>query len=1039
MKKITGYLFSMQFTGLLLAVFAVAMATATFIENDFGTPAARAVVYNSWWFELILVLGMINLTGNVIQRKLYRPEKFTVFLFHISFVIIILGAGITRYLSFEGVMHIREGESSGFILSEHAYIQVNATLPSGNKASDEEKVLFSPISKNKFHTTLSLEDKNMDVTLESFVANAMETIEHAPYEGGPVMELVVAGNEGRMSYVFRDKDTRNINSLKFTFNDTSVSNGVHIFLRDQMLFVKAPFDITEMSMMEQKSTVLPADSVHPFEIRKLYGFLGTRIVLRDYFDKGVVRPQPIPDPGEDTFLDALVLNVDDGTTEKELILWGKKGLAGEPDSVMLGDVTVSATYGSKPVEIPFAIALEDFILKRYPGSNSPSWFESKVILNDPQKNITEERRIYMNNVLKYQGYRFYQSSYDSDEKGTVLSVNKDFWGTWISYLGYFLLGLGMLLSIFNKNSRFAKLGEQINKLRKSRKMLATGVLMLLSLALSPGISAQGNIDIPQQARIDRDHASKFGWLLIQDRSGRIKPANTFGSEVLRKVARRTSMDGLNTDQIFLGMLSNPEFWKTVPMIRVSNDELQNQLGLIDKYAAFNTFFSPQQGYLLRPLVEEAYQKKPAYRNKFDNEVIKVDERVNISYLAYSGEFLRIFPKEGDETQTWYTPLNAGTAFDSEDTIFVDNIVPLYFSTLNEAIPSGDYSEASEYLESMIAYQKKYGADILPSETKVKLEILYNKWNIFDRLANYYGIIGFILLILHFIHIFAPQFKLSKTISIASWLVILGFVAHTIGLALRWYIAGHAPWSNGYEALVYIAWATILAGLIFARKSQVTLAATAVLSFLILHVAHLSWMDPEITTLVPVLKSYWLIIHVAIITASYGFLALGALLAALNLILLFLKTEKSYQRIDLIAQELSNIIEMSLIVGLYMLTIGTFLGGVWANESWGRYWGWDPKETWALVTIIIYAFIAHMRLIPGLRGVYAFNLMSLVGFGSVIMTYFGVNYYLSGLHSYAKGDPVPIPSFVYYTVSMVTIIALLAYFNHKKMQKKYEKG
>ena len=115
----------------------------------------------------------------------------------------------------------------------------------------------------------------------------------------------------------------------------------------------------------------------------------------------------------------------------------------------------------------------------------------------------------------------------------------------------------------------------------------------------------------------------------------------------------------------------------------------------------------------------------------------------------------------------------------------------------------------------------------------------------------------------------------------------------------------------------------------------------------------------------------------------------------------------------------------------MLTIGTFLGGVWANESWGRYWGWDPKETWALVSVLVYVFILHMRLIPALAGFYIFNLASLIGIWSIIMTYFGVNYYLSGLHSYAAGDPMPIPSFVYYLIGLTIVTAILAKFKFNR--------
>ena len=265
------------------------------------------------------------------------------------------------------------------------------------------------------------------------------------------------------------------------------------------------------------------------------------------------------------------------------------------------------------------------------------------------------------------------------------------------------------------------------------------------------------------------------------------------------------------------------------------------------------------------------------------------------------------------------------------------------------------------------------------------------------------------------------------------LLILCFTGQTSGLALRWYISGHAPWSNGFESMIYIAWVTMLAGFIFARKTPIILSGTSVLAALALFVAHLSWMNPEITNLIPVLKSYWLTFHVSLITASYGFLALAAILGFLNLILYLLQTEKKHNTIKNKISELTGITEQTMIIGVYLLTLGTVLGAIWANESWGRYWGWDPKETWTLISITVYTFILHMRFVPGLKTTFTFNLASLLGFSSILMTYFGVNYYLSGLHSYAGGDPVPIPSLVYYILASVFILVVLAYYN----QRKYE--
>ena len=214
----------------------------------------------------------------------------------------------------------------------------------------------------------------------------------------------------------------------------------------------------------------------------------------------------------------------------------------------------------------------------------------------------------------------------------------------------------------------------------------------------------------------------------------------------------------------------------------------------------------------------------------------------------------------------------------------------------------------------------------------------------------------------------------------------------------------------------------------------TIAATTVLTSIILMVAHLSWMDPEVTNLVPVLKSYWLTIHVSIITASYGFLALSMLLGFLNLLLMIFRRKSNTRLFAIRINELTAINERAVMVGLYMLTIGTFLGGVWANESWGRYWGWDPKETWALVSVLVFAFVSHMKYMPGMKSRFSYNFATLISYFSILMTYFGVNYYLSGLHSYAKGDPVPVPTFVYYTVAVIFILSLWAYIRERQLER-----
>ncbi|MBN9337258.1 MAG: cytochrome c biogenesis protein CcsA, partial [Chryseobacterium sp.] len=254
-------------------------------------------------------------------------------------------------------------------------------------------------------------------------------------------------------------------------------------------------------------------------------------------------------------------------------------------------------------------------------------------------------------------------------------------------------------------------------------------------------------------------------------------------------------------------------------------------------------------------------------------------------------------------------------------------------------------------------------------------------------------------------------------------------------------SGHAPWSNGYEAIVFISWVGITAGYALYRNANALIPAAGFLvAVIMMGFAHGgSALDPQITPLVPVLKSYWLVVHVAIIVSSYGFFSLSMLIAMISLIFYVIANKNVFKKHnDTTLKELAIVSEMSLNIGLLALTIGNFLGGIWANESWGRYWSWDPKETWAFISIMVYAFVIHMRLVPGLRGRYTFHVVTMFAFCSMVMTYFGVNYYLSGLHSYAKGDPIPLPLWVYISLGYMLTLSVAAWFKYKKLNEKQEK-
>ena len=396
--------------------------------------------------------------------------------------------------------------------------------------------------------------------------------------------------------------------------------------------------------------------------------------------------------------------------------------------------------------------------------------------------------------------------------------------------------------------------------------------------------------------------------------------------------------------------------------------------------------------------------------------------------------MRIFPIPNDDNNKWVSlPEVKDVNFSGADSLYVNNVLQLYFQTLRDSKNSGDYSQSEELLESIKGYQTKYGKDVMPSDSKISSEIIYNRVDIFNKLYRWYLMFGLSLLLILILQIFNDNRFYNILIKFIKYIIFVLFALNTFGLAARWYIAGHAPWSDAYESILFVAWATVAFGIIFGRKSFFTLASATFVSSIMLYVASLNWLDPSIANLQPVLDSYWLMIHVAVIVGSYGPFAIGMILGVVALLLTIMANKKNKKAFSRKLEELTIVNELSLTIGLVMLTIGNFLGGMWANESWGRYWGWDPKETWALISIIIYTAVLHLRIVPKLNNKWLFNLMSIISFAAIMMTYFGVNFYLVGLHSYASGDKVVSPDFIYYSIIFVTLLGLISYFANKKNQ------
>jgi cytochrome c-type biogenesis protein CcsB len=1034
-QKIIAPFFSMAVTGVLLVIFFMSIAYATFIENDYGTSTARILIYNARWFEILLLLNAINLIGSIFTHKLIEKKKWTVILFHVAFLVILAGAAITRWTGFEGSIHIREGEQNHAMLTEATFVTIKARQ--GNDTLQIQKeVRFSPYTANRFKESFTI--ANQAVTIENlqYVPSAAESVVEDP-AGEPILALLAVNQETkRFDFLLKKNESKTFEGISFGFMNPADSTGVRFTEKDGSIFLQYSDTVFVAGMDQGAIRKLEANVQHPFVDRTIYQVGSVGFVLKQYVPKGKPQLVYVPSHAGAFSNDALHIRVTAGNESKDLFVYGKQGAIGEMKETTIGELSVGASFGSTVHSLPFSLKLNDFQIERYPGSKSPSSFASEVTLSDTKNHVDKPFRIFMNNILKYKGYRFFQSSFDEDEKGTVLSVNYDAAGTTVTYIGYLLMTIGMVLTLFSRKSKFIRLIKSSARLSRERNKIFTSVLFF-GLLFSGIVSSAQNTN----KTVSLDHAKKFGQMLVQNSEGRIEPVNTLASEILRKVAKKGNFEGKEPVQVILEILMDPQKWEDVPLIRVSDPALRKILGATGNYISFHNAFENDSAnsYKLSGLVDKAYEKKPAKRNRFDKEIINVDERVNILYKYISGGFLTIFPVPGESSNKWISVNDAMMQNMHGDPLPAVGIFGNYIESVKVATQTGNYTEAENFLDQLKKNQKEFGAKIYPPKMKTNLEIFYINFNIFSILAKVYVLLGLLLLVFQFISLLSAKSHLKMSWKMAFALVLGLFLIHTAGLGIRWYISEHAPWSNGYETLLYISWATCLAGLIFSKRSPMTLAVTTILSAISLFVAGMSWMSPELTNLVPVLKSYWLVIHVAVITASYGFFAVAALLGLLNLILMILQTPFYNERIRYTIKELVLIIQIAFIVGLFLITIGAFLGGVWANESWGRYWGWDPKETWAMVTILVYAFIVHMDKIPGFKGPFAVSFASVVGLGSVLMTFFGVNYYLSGLHSYAQGEAAPVPAGVYIGVILVILLSLAAWFSYRRFLKDENPG
>ncbi len=1075
-KKLANILFSTKLMAALFIIYAVAMAVGTFVENSYATITAREWIYNAWWFEVIMVFFVINFIGNIFRFKLLRKEKLTTLVFHLSFILILFGAFVTRYFGEEGIMPIREGELTNKMLSEKTFL---TTYIDGEiEGEPRRRIQHHPLNlgpKISLGKTINTEFNGTPISFEviDFIKSAKEDV--VPNETGNYFLKIVESSSGsRHEHYIESGQVSNIHNTLFSFNKKT-EGAINITGNNEIGYsINSAFSGDWMRMADQERGQLIQDSLQTLNLRSLYTVGQMQFVIPEPAITGVYDLVPIENP-TDNERDGVKFKITTPTAVDTVSLLGSQGTIEDLKKTEVGGFDIYTRYGSKEIELPFSLKLNDFIAEKQPGTadrGTPSYtsFMSKVEVVDGADTYPYD--IYMNHVLDHDGYRFFQASFQPDERGTILSVNNDWWGTWITYIGYFLLYLGLMLIMFDKHSRFGNLRSSLEKIKSKKAKLTAITLLLLGSTSAFAQVENGNVVAESQPEtavdsvavheqhnsssnvlkmnaeqvnkmikanaVEESHAKTFGKIVIQDYGGRMKPINTYSSQLLRKLAKQDTYEGLNSDQVLLSMIENPMVWYTAPLIKLKtkNDSIHHILGVNEgeEYISLTQFFNSDGTYKLSPYLDAAYRAKVP--NQFQKDFKKADERVNLLFNTLQGEMLRIFPIPNHPNNRWvsYTELEEDQYFVNEDTLYTRSILPIYIQSLQKARQTGDYEQAESILTSVNNFQKKYGSEVLPSEDKVEAEVLYNEIDIFNRLYQYYLYAGVVMIVLVLVQIFKPSKVNSGIITALKFVLLALFLAHTAGLAMRWYISGHAPWSNAYESMIYVGWATMFFGLAFGRKSDLTMASTAFVASIILMIAHWNWLDPSIGNLQPVLDSYWLMIHVAVIVGSYGPFALSMIIGLLSLFLMMATTSSNKKKMKLNIKELTIINELSLTVGLIMLTIGNFLGGQWANESWGRYWGWDPKETWALISIIVYAFVIHMRFVPGLKGMFAFNWASVIAFGSILMTYFGVNFYLTGLHSYASGDQIISYQFI---VGSLVVWLVFGFFARKRYNRHYK--
>lgn len=643
--------------------------------------------------------------------------------------------------------------------------------------------------------------------------------------------------------------------------------------------------------------------------------------------------------------------------------------------------------GMKEEKLPFSLCLQKFEAKMHDGTNAVADYSSKFTVIDGDDK--SEGEVSMNNIYSHRSYRLYQSSYDEDGKGSVLAINADPYGIPVTYTGYALLFISLVWMLFDPKGGYRKLLK--SPLLKKGALMTALILSMGNIQTLHAESATGNL---QNAVLPKETAEKFGELHILY-NDRICPVQTFALDFCKKIYGARSYQGLTAEQVLSGWVFYGNTWASEPFIKIKSGEMKTAMNLPD-YASLNTFFNREMGgYTIGQYVQEYYNGQ---QDKFHQQAADIDGKIQIIMELREGISLKVLPytftknvkatkdhpfiKAG--TTTWFSPVDKlPQAVEQQHALYIRNV----FSLLNGDVKAGNTSRVNEFFVKMKKYQEVSSGNSLPTATQYKAERINNAFPFATILFMANLTLGFIAL---FYTIYRMTKKREiKALNIALPILLgISFLALTFGLALRWIISGNIPMSNGYESMLTVAWFVMLISILMQLRIRIVMVFGFLISGFFLLVSHINQMDPAIGQMMPVLNSPLLSIHVSIIMMSYALLSLTFICGIMGICL------RSH------GEELQALSRIFLYPALTTMGFGIFIGAIWANVSWGNYWSWDSKETWALITFMIYAVVVHTQSLPVFRKPLVYHIYITLAFMSIAMTYFGVNYFLTGMHSYA---------------------------------------